>query len=177
MKLSTSILSSNCPLCKTKRSYKTRQGWVNGLDKPCLSCSNSLKAGGPGNVVSRNGKKVCIGCNIHKETGKFYKYKTGRIHSYCKICSNDKSRMYHRSLYKYQKYGITEQDYQQMRELQSDKCKVCGNVSDELCIDHDHATMVIRGLLCRTCNMAIGLLYHNTEIFRKAIRYLESDDE
>lgn len=45
------------------------------------------------------------------------------------------------------------------------------------CIDHDHKTGKIRGLLCGFCNKAIGLLKENINILRNAIHYLEKKDE
>ena len=40
-------------------------------------------------------------------------------------------------------------------------------------IDHNHKTGVIRGVLCRNCNSALGLFQDDTEILEKAIRYLK----
>ena len=41
------------------------------------------------------------------------------------------------------------------------------------CIDHDHKTGKIRGVLCPNCNRALGLFQDNVEILKEAIRYLE----
>lgn len=41
-----------------------------------------------------------------------------------------------------------------------------------MCVDHCHATGVIRGILCANCNRAIGLLEDNPEFIRGALRYL-----
>lgn len=43
----------------------------------------------------------------------------------------------------------------------------------KLCIDHDHITGKIRGLLCDECNKAIGLLGDSLEIITNAKNYLE----
>ncbi len=40
-------------------------------------------------------------------------------------------------------------------------------------LDHNHATMKIRGVLCGKCNRAIGLTHENAEILRKAANYLQ----
>ena len=42
-------------------------------------------------------------------------------------------------------------------------------------VDHDHATGGIRGLLCNSCNTAIGLLEDDPNRIRNAIRYLEEN--
>lgn len=39
-------------------------------------------------------------------------------------------------------------------------------------VDHDHATDLIRGILCSRCNQALGLLDDDPERFAAAIAYL-----
>lgn len=39
-------------------------------------------------------------------------------------------------------------------------------------VDHDHATGMVRGLLCGRCNMGIGLLRDNIGIMKNTILYL-----
>lgn len=49
------------------------------------------------------------------------------------------------------------------------ECPVCGAPKTY----HDHDTGNIRGLLCRACNSAIGLLKSCPKIIRNAAKYLE----
>lgn len=42
-----------------------------------------------------------------------------------------------------------------------------------LCIDHDHQTFQIRGLLCNKCNKALGLFDDNVSLLEGAIKYLQ----
>ena len=67
--------------------------------------------------------------------------------------------------------------YAILSALQDGKCAICeATISPggrRLCIDHDHNTKVIRGLLCTWCNQAIGQLRESPELFRKALFYLE----
>jgi hypothetical protein len=44
-----------------------------------------------------------------------------------------------------------------------------------LAIDHDHITNEVRGLLCRDCNVMLGLVKDNTETLKNAIQYLQKD--
>lgn len=51
------------------------------------------------------------------------------------------------------------------------ECGICGK-KDSLIVDHCHETNIIRGVLCGTCNTAIGLLGDNLEGVQKAYDYL-----
>ena len=79
------------------------------------------------------------------------------------------------------RYGITSAQYERMVEERKNKCDVCGegpsakntraHWGGKLCIDHDHATGKIRGLLCNDCNLAVG--YGKTpSVLESAARYL-----
>lgn len=74
-------------------------------------------------------------------------------------------------------FGITIEQYAQMFAEQDGKCAICDtqseNLSRGLCIDHDHQTRVIRGLLCTCCNTALGKFRDNPELLRRAIQYLD----
>ncbi len=48
--------------------------------------------------------------------------------------------------------------------------------SGRLHVDHDHATGVIRGLLCFRCNNALGDFREEYELFRRAAEYLDRDE-
>ena len=73
------------------------------------------------------------------------------------------------------KYGMTEEDYRAMLIGQDGICLIC---SQELSktrpvIDHCHMTQQVRGILCDSCNIAIGKFRDDPDILRKAIKYLE----
>lgn len=50
-------------------------------------------------------------------------------------------------------------------------CDICGKDA-KLCVDHDHKTGVVRGLLCIDCNTALEVLERPTEWTRAAKKYL-----
>lgn len=74
-------------------------------------------------------------------------------------------------------YGITLEEYDKILLEQGNKCKICGKSKEDskvsLCVDHNHVTGKIRGLLCISCNTALGGFKDNINILRKAIEYLE----
>ena len=42
-----------------------------------------------------------------------------------------------------------------------------------LCVDHCHTTGNVRGLLCDTCNTALGKFRDNIDLLNEAIKYLK----
>ena len=75
-----------------------------------------------------------------------------------------------RSTYK-KLYGISLEDYDQMYEAQEGVCGICGNINSSgkrLCVDHNHDTGEVRGLLCTKCNYNLGwleMLQDNIEFY------------
>jgi hypothetical protein len=43
------------------------------------------------------------------------------------------------------------------------------------CVDHDHTTKKVRGLLCRHCNLLLGYCEENVLVLQRAINYLNSN--
>ena len=78
-----------------------------------------------------------------------------------------------------QNYGITVEQYDEIRMSQNYCCAICKihetkATRQKLYVDHSHITGQNRGLLCATCNSAIGLLKENVETIGNAILYLKS---
>lgn len=140
--------------------------------------------------------RKCSCCGIEKElTTYFYKQAESRRHraggylTQCKSCVLEKNRVRHATPKNKQKiwenklqyrYGITKADYDYLFEKQNGCCAICGtnNPSSKskkhkyFSVDHCHQTGKVRGLLCATCNSAIGLLGDCPETIAKASLYL-----
>lgn len=79
------------------------------------------------------------------------------------------------------KYGLEPAEYQALLERQGGVCAICRRPetavlrgrNKALCVDHDHVTDRVRGLLCFRCNLAIGYLSDDPERARAAADYLE----
>ena len=135
--------------------------------------------------------KFCPKCNETKPKSDFYKAKSG-FTSYCKVCwktyikttqrkpSKEKTRSYIlRS-----KFGISFEDYMTLYNNQGGLCSICKkpltiwaetrDYSNVACVDHNHTTGEIRGLLCNHCNTGIGLFREDLSIMKEAINYLTS---
>lgn len=138
--------------------------------------------------------KYCKSCNTTKPISDFGLLR-GKPRHICKECrkieskewyANNKDRKKELSRkYKHVKkdkdlqatYGIDLATYNKMLVEQGNKCKICFVHREELkralCVDHDHDTGKVRGLLCDTCNRSLGLLKDNVNILMNAVKYLQ----
>lgn len=74
-------------------------------------------------------------------------------------------------------YGLQPGQYKQLLTYQGGICYICQRrpVSKRLAVDHDHATGLVRGLLCRGCNRdVLGHLRDSIQALHRAVNYLES---
>jgi len=76
------------------------------------------------------------------------------------------------------KYGITQEDYNNLLLKQNSVCAICktkevGGKAYYLHVDHCHKTDKIRGLLCYKCNMMLGYAKDNVKTLEEAVKYLE----
>ena len=72
-------------------------------------------------------------------------------------------------------FNITEEYYLQMYKQQNGKCPICDVMLDRHSsdVDHCHSFNRVRGLLCRRCNLGIGLFEENKEWLKKASEYID----
>lgn len=85
--------------------------------------------------------------------------------SYCRACKNKHSR----DLYPYRK---------RRRELYAtarNTCAICRKSGRKLVIDHNHQTGAFRGILCNTCNSAIGMLRDSREMLSRLGDYVRME--
>lgn len=76
-------------------------------------------------------------------------------------------------------YGLTQIGYDALVVAQENSCAICKGSPQaqqrgdpKLHIDHDHVTGKIRGLLCRNCNTALGLMHDSPTVIDAAAKYL-----
>lgn len=76
------------------------------------------------------------------------------------------------------RYGLPLEEIERFLEARKDRqhCDICGN-TEKLRLDHCHARRVIRGLLCHSCNVALGSFKDSPELLIKAARYLMKESE
>ena len=123
--------------------------------------STNLRAQGI-RVTSNRGFDVCSVC------------KAAPVHDggKCRTCL----AAYLRNRNYLRKYGITTEQYEELLAAQDYCCALCGSddpkTSYGFAVDHCHATGRLRGLLCFSCNKALGMLGDTEESLERALRYL-----
>jgi RNase P subunit RPR2 len=74
-------------------------------------------------------------------------------------------------------WGLEREQLEEMFEAQGRACAICETSAEwvgDLNLDHVHGTEGIRGLLCTSCNVAIGIMEDNAERLRSAAAYVEA---
>lgn len=76
------------------------------------------------------------------------------------------------------KFGISLEERNEMLAKHM-ACAICERTEPTKrgwCIDHDHKTGRIRGILCAPCNSMIGLARESAHVLERAIIYVEASD-
>jgi hypothetical protein len=136
--------------------------------------------------VRADGKKVCTRCKLPKDKELFAKNKSQKsgYDTQCLQCHCEKQQLRReqgldvetrrrRELRK--RYGITPEDWDRMYDAQLGRCPICLITLAEVkkvCVDHDHETGAVRGILCFQCNLGIGSLKDNIDALERAAEYL-----
>ena len=83
---------------------------------------------------------------------------------------------------RFRERGLTLNQYRDILKGQDGRCAICneipktnyGGSHDGFHIDHHHVSGKVRGLLCDTCNVGIGMLKDSAVVCLKAAAYLTS---
>lgn len=118
------------------------------------------------------GSRRCCRCGEVKDLTEFYRrpLKDGAVgyRSNCKACTRLRLDAIERTAHDEHDrhtrthWDITRVEYDEILSAQGGGCAVCGVQRSQdgrrLAVDHDHATGLIRGVLCVVCNRILGAL-------------------
>jgi hypothetical protein len=127
--------------------------------------------------------KICVTCDEERPIDEFHwatnKDRPNRYRrSDCKYCRSEKSKEYHRSKrgqenYFQRTYNISLVDWDRMFHEQEGTCAICNEeFGDKICVDHNHETKEVRGLLCERCNILVGYLESFEDLLQSANDYI-----
>lgn len=122
------------------------------------------------------GRKLCPSCSDWLELANFAPAarQTDGLASWCRACT------------KLSNYGMNARQFRDRLTKQGGRCATCPTEhTDEepLCVDHDHGCCpgqrkscgrCVRGLLCRRCNTALGMVNDDVDRLLSLVRYLSS---
>jgi len=135
---------------------------------PCLSCGGPKPPG--------RGRKYCNDCTHNCDEHSAYTYGCAPCHKVW-LDGSGKRKEYrdrHAASSSRSKrrvaYGLTDEQLDAV--LKPGKCATCDSTK-RLVIDHDHATGMVRGLLCNDCNLALGKVKDSTETLMRLVEYLK----
>lgn len=124
----------------------------------------------------------CRICGVYKEKKHFYR-KNATV---CRPCANKETTLWQknnpeavkrikRRVKLKEKYGLSEDQYQEMLSKQNNLCAICSkpHTRRNFNVDHCHSTGKIRGLLCDKCNLGIGLFNDDPNLLDKIKEYLK----
>lgn len=149
------------------------------------------------NADAPPGHRYCRRCKTIKPFSEFHKNanRPDGVTFYCKVCNseyddNQRARdpeaylaRRRRATYRYilKRRGMTSKSYDQLFAEHNGECAIChrpetsigrGGIVKPLCLDHDHLTGLVRGLLCNSCNQGLGAFGDDIVRLAAAIEYL-----
>ena len=177
----------DCMIIKTahkQESYETLYG-AGPTDSYYPPGEFKLTSNEP-DMVNSPSLKHCGYCNKDLPLDAFAKNKVKKdgLQERCKACRSihhkEKGHVSHRERNLRVNYGVDSSWYDAKLESQDGCCAICGtddNGKRRFAVDHDHSTGIVRGLLCDTCNRALGMFADSATILEKAAAYLKEHKE
>lgn len=161
-------IKHKCKYCNLDAKINLTSGRNKGYYRTCGNniCLNMQYSDKSVNLkkswISRKIKNICAHCKCEF-------IKTSPRHKYCLKCINNqigRSRLI--------RYNISQHWWDTKFSEQGGLCAICKLVPPK-CVDHNHKTGKVRGLLCHGCNMILGHL-EKIELVEKCKKYLMEVD-
>lgn len=157
-----------CPICNTNFEQRDKYGNMRQVCSTACSGKSRSKGGRAATLTRYHTKRkqlgLCRQCADKSIAGK----------TLCAVCTK-KAGIFSRRTHIRQRYRMTPANFEQMREEQENKCKICREEFDgRIHIDHCHRTDRVRALLCQGCNVGLGNFRDNPAYLAEAIGYLEA---
>ncbi|MER7734998.1 endonuclease VII domain-containing protein [Streptomyces erythrochromogenes] len=179
-----SKLCRGCGLQHPLSAFAANRSTKDGLQARCRPCVASYGAeyyrrrqAAKGKTVwvraeVQPGWKQCRSCGEVKPHSEWHKNATAPdgLATCCKPCKAARGRAGHLK----RSYGMTEAQRDEMVAAQNGVCVICQEGLAEH-VDHDHQTGKVRGVLCFSCNAALGQFKDRPDVMRRAAAYVEGN--
>ncbi|GAA3773619.1 endonuclease VII domain-containing protein [Streptomyces chiangmaiensis] len=118
------------------------------------------------------GHKLCRTCGEIKPHSEWHRNATASdgLSTRCKACRAVRGREDHLR----RQYGITESERDELIASQGGVCCICLS-APAAHVDHCHETGRVRGVLCFSCNAALGQFKDRPDVIRRAATYVEGN--
>jgi Recombination endonuclease VII len=118
------------------------------------------------------GHKLCRTCGEVKPHSEWHRNATASdgLSTRCKACRAVQGRRGHLK----RQYGITEPERDVLIASRGGVCCICLAAAPAH-VDHCHETGRVRGVLCFSCNAALGHFKDQPEVIRRAAAYVEGN--
>jgi hypothetical protein len=119
-----------------------------------------------------DGYKQCRSCGEVKPWSEWHRNATASdgLSTRCKACRAAEGRARHLK----RQYGFTEAERDELIASQGGVCCIC-LAAPAVHVDHCHETGRVRGVLCFSCNAALGQFKDRPEAIRRAAAYVEGN--
>ncbi|MFJ9138895.1 endonuclease VII domain-containing protein [Streptomyces sp. NPDC102256] len=171
---------SRCKQNKPRAAFARNKSMRDGLQVYCRECSAEYyrqrqEAKGRtvrAKVLVPRGHKRCPQCQVARPHAEWERNKSSSDGwaSYCRECRAERNRI----SYFRRKYGLTPAELDAMVAEQRGICCICLTAPAEH-VDHCHQTGRVRGVLCFSCNAALGQFKDRPDAIRRAATYLEGN--
>lgn len=127
-------------------------------------------------TAKRSDAKFCTECRADRKRAQWHKWrdKPGNKEKIAEYSKAHEAQTNYRKAWRIKKlYGVSLEEYDAL--LADAVCGIC-DTAEDLCLDHCHATGVIRGVLCRGCNRSLGQLGDTAEAIKRVMDYLDTSN-
>lgn len=171
--ISASKICCCCKLSKSLDAFHKNKSNEDGLQNQCRACASAYHKQRRGEINKRRRNAYAADPTTRLSSNKNHYKRHPEVYEQSSRKSNLK------------RYGISEEQYQEMLHRQGGVCAICKNneISKvngkfmRLGVDHNHSTGKIRELLCSNCNKGIGNLKEDIAILQAAIDYIQRHAE
>ncbi|MEH0442944.1 MULTISPECIES: endonuclease VII domain-containing protein [unclassified Streptomyces] len=170
-----------CSACQRSRpvgAFASNGSRPDGLQANCRECAAEhyrRRREAQGKTVRvrvpvPRGHKRCPQCEQVKPHAEWERDKSSSDgwSSYCRSCRAERNRV----SYFQRKYGLSPAELDAMVAEQQGICCICLAAPAEH-VDHCHNTGRVRGVLCFSCNAALGQFKDRPDAIRRAAAYVE----